>query len=90
MENAKWFYMSLFELLQKKEEARSEDMFEIVKANKLLQINLFRQSDEHEVLIMQNSGDKMNEITQEELIISDNQLNDSFEMLVTTMRDKDQ
>ena len=82
--------MSLFELLQKKEEARSEDMFEIVKANKLLQINLFRQSDEHEVLIMQNSGDKMNEITQEELIISDNQLNDSFEMLVTTMRDKDQ
>ena len=63
MENAQWFYMSLFELLQKKEEARSEDMFEIVKANKLLQINLFRQSDEHEVLIMQNSGDKMNEIT---------------------------
>ena len=63
MENAKWFYMSLFELLQKKEEARSEDLFEIVKANKLLQINLFRQSDEHEVLIMQNSGDKMNEIT---------------------------
>ena len=90
MENAKWFYMSLFELLQKKEEARSEEMFGIVKANKLLQINLFRQSDEHEVLIMQNSGDKMNEITQEELIISDNQLNDSFEMLVTTMRDKDQ
>ena len=55
--------MSLFELLQKKEEARSEEMFGIVKANKLLQINLFRQSDEHEVLIMQNSGDKMNEIT---------------------------
>jgi|LakMenE01Jun11ns_1017448.scaffolds.fasta_scaffold8469098_1 hypothetical protein len=63
MENAKWFYMSLFELLQKKEEAKMANMFEIVKENKLLQINLFRQTDEHEVLIMQNSGDKMNEIT---------------------------
>lgn len=63
MENAKWFYMSLFELLQKKEEAKQAEMFGIVKENKLLQINLFRQTDEHEVLIMQNSGDKMNEIT---------------------------
>lgn len=71
MENAKWFYMSLFELLQKKEEAKMANMFEIVKENKLLQINLFRQTDEHEVLIMQNSGDKMNEITQEELMIND-------------------
>jgi hypothetical protein len=53
----------LFELLQKKEEAKMANMFEIVKENKLLQINLFRQTDEHEVLIMQNSGDKMNEIT---------------------------
>ena len=55
--------MSLFALLQEKEEAKSAGMFGIVKKNKLLQINLFRQSDEHEVLVMQNSGNKTNEIT---------------------------
>ena len=55
MENKKWFYMSVFELLAKREEAVNANLLSTAIQRKLLQINLFRQQDEAEVMVMQRS-----------------------------------
>lgn len=57
MENKKWFYMSIFELLAKREESIKENLLGSTMQRKLLQINLFRQQDEAEVLVLTRSKD---------------------------------
>jgi hypothetical protein len=42
MENKKWFYMSIFELLAKREESINDNLLGNTIQRKLLQINLFR------------------------------------------------